>query len=137
MRHAYQKYFEIKLNSKKHRIDIKWLKMTEEMEIEEYKSIFEFLTEVVKKNQIRYWLGDTRLFSFNIIPSLQEWTDTEVYPRLAAAGLKKMALIYPEEFITKLFMQNAIDAIEEYHYSVGYEIMFFRNKEDADKWLVN
>ncbi|EAY27453.1 hypothetical protein [Microscilla marina] len=75
--------------------------------------------------------SDSRNFNYPISPEQQAWLDNELLPQLITAGIAKWALIYPEEFIAQLSVNQLLE--EENSQSVN--IRFFSSETEAIEWL--
>jgi len=114
----------------------KWLPKTESMSDVEYKQTFSSIADIIEKNNIKVWLGDTLEFKTPIVPTLQDWTANELNPRLVKAGLKKMAMIVPEEFIAQISVEQSVDEMNSRNIENQFEIKYFEKIEDAKIWLL-
>lgn len=77
-------------------------------------------------------LIDSRKMNFAIAPVIQKWFVTDIFPTYARAGVKKNAFIESEEIITALSIEQSIDE----NTNAPFETMYFNNKADAVKWLL-
>lgn len=129
------KFLSIQHNEHSQTVEIKWFPETSEMTDGEYKEILDSLASLVENHRIVKWLGDTRSFAFTIAPHLQEWTALNFNSRLLKSGLKKMALIIPEEFISNLAVQQTVEEMEALGKENQFVTRYFDNLTDAKKWL--
>lgn len=111
-----------------------WSPETESMTDEEYMEVFQNLSNSIRNHKIKYWLGDTRAFKKTVSPELQEWYAKEIMPELIEAGLEKIALIAPEEFIAGLSVEQSIDEILMANGN-KLTIQYFDNMQEARDWV--
>ncbi|OJJ18439.1 hypothetical protein BKI52_22745 [marine bacterium AO1-C] len=79
-------------------------------------------------------LIDTRKFDFPISPEIQSWYDTEIVPLHVDAGIKKMAFLLPEEFVSKISISQTMQ--EEQAQSLQ-KTKYFGSSEEAEEWLLS
>lgn len=115
-----------------------WFESSEQMQDEDYKQTMslylERYNEKVPENlEFLPALIDTRKFLFGIIPELQEWTNTEIYPYFKINSSKsKVAFLASEDFIAQLSLEQTTD--EEYSQE-AMNIRHFAHEKEALKWL--
>jgi hypothetical protein len=90
------------------------------------------IAECAETNHVKYFLDDTRDFSFTITVELQRWVDNEVFPRFIAAGLKKYAIIVSKEFFSELSIEQTMEGEKG---SQSFEVQYFDNAEQARHWI--
>jgi hypothetical protein len=130
------KYVEIQFFESKSLLEAVWLVTTENMSQAEYKATFEQILAIFQAHHPAFWLGDTVNFKMAVIPELQEWTAQTLTPQLIALGLRKMALLIPEELIANLALQQSVDEItDEMTQEKVFEMRYFDKIEDARSWL--
>ena len=114
----------------------RYLPDSADMSDEEYKEWNLKYAEAIEQHQIIYTLVDIKNMRFTIEPYLQEWTNEEINTRLVNAGVKKCALLTPEEFIIHLAAEQTTDEIEAHRPENQYKIRYFNNFAKAEKWLL-
>jgi len=108
---------------------------TEFMNEKEFKVSCELTNQLIEKYKPKYNLSDSRDFKYAINPTLQVWVAENVYPRWSKAGLKKLAIVVPKEFISFLSLEQTVDEIVEKTSQPTYTIQYFDNFHQADSWL--
>jgi SpoIIAA-like len=130
------KYVEIQFFESQSLLEAVWLPTTENMNQEEYKATFEKILTLFQEYHPVFWLGDTVNFKMAVVPELQEWTAQTLTPQLIDLGLRKMALLIPEELIANLALQQSVDEItDEMEQEKAFEMRYFDKIEEARKWL--
>lgn len=118
-----------------------WFENTEQMQDEDYKNTMMLYLEMYNKCIPQYEklrrlpsLIDTRKFLFGIIPELQEWTNTEIYPYFELGNMQesKVAFLASEDFIAQLGLEQTTD--EDYSQK-AMNIRHFATEKEAMTWL--
>jgi hypothetical protein len=76
------------------------------------------------------WLADCRGMK-TIQQSDQDWLDKHWFPRVLAAGLKRMALVIPKSTLAAMNLKDVMGRIPNTHLDVAY----FGSVADARTWL--
>jgi hypothetical protein len=129
-------FVEITIDKTTNILIAKWLPETEKMSTSEFKSTFLEIAAIIFKNNIRLWLGDTTDFRMPIIPELQKWTADELNPRLVNAGLMKMAILIPQEFIGQISVEQSVEEMDARNLRNQFLVKYFDNIKDANAWLL-
>lgn len=93
---------------------------TEKMEDEDYK--YEVLQQIkyYLKYKVQGSLIDTSNFEYAIPPRVQEWASKEIFPPVAKAGLRYVAVLIPSDFYAQLSIDQYINEdkenLLEFHY---------------------
>ncbi|GAB4395470.1 MAG: hypothetical protein OHK0053_03600 [Microscillaceae bacterium] len=70
---------------------------------------------------------------FAIAPTVQEWIDKTIFPRVLAVGVLHVAIVIPSELIANLSVQQAMEESEGAKFITRY----FDKSEDAKQWLLS
>ncbi|OJJ23239.1 hypothetical protein BKI52_02475 [marine bacterium AO1-C] len=116
-------------------LTIRWLPVTYEMSEDEYRSIFMEIADFIADYKIQRWMGYTKDFAFIVTPELQEWTAGEFNQKLVQAGLQKMAMIIPTDYIANLAVQQSVGEMEKQQNEETFETRYFDNPAQAKTWL--
>ncbi len=104
---------------------------TDQMQDEDYKSELRVISEKVLTLQIKNVLMDERDFNFPIIPELQTWIATEIFPPIVQSGLAKLAFIKSPD----LFVHVSIgQTMEEVRLGTLW-VRYFDDEQEAFAWL--
>lgn len=114
-----------------------WLPSTYEMTHEEYKYTFMECARFIEEYKVQRWMGHTKDFAFIVTPELQSWTAGEFNQRLVNAGLRKMAMIIPTDYIAHLAVQQSVGEMDRTREDETFEIRYFDDPVKAEKWLLN
>ena len=76
------------------------------------------------------WLADCRDMK-TIQQSDQDWLDKHWFPRVLAAGLKRMALVIPKSGLAKMNLEDVMRKVPNTNLEVG----FFATVAEARSWL--
>ncbi|OJJ17748.1 hypothetical protein BKI52_28200 [marine bacterium AO1-C] len=126
----YQRIFLDQSNAIMHN---EWMEDSIQMDEEDFKSELLHLVRCVAENPVERQLIDTLNFRFIVSPQLQAWTDVEVTKKNKMNGVKKVALIMPQEYITQLSVQQALSEKE----AKSLDTRFFSDMEEAKGWLLD
>ena len=80
------------------------------------------------------WLGDTRTMGVLSL-EYQKWLEDTWPGIMESAGIKKHALIIPENLFAKLAMDKFVKNIKASHHNII--IQYFKDEESANEWLKN
>ncbi|MBX2842802.1 MAG: hypothetical protein KTR26_13610 [Flammeovirgaceae bacterium] len=128
-------FFQASYEEEKSTLTIVWLPETGNMKEEDYKGALITVLDILKKYEVKYWIGDTRNFAYTIVPELQQWTAEEFNPKLIEYGLKRMALLVPEEFIASLGIQQIVEEMEADQKSTQFITRYFDKLDEAQEWV--
>lgn len=87
--------------------------------------------EAVKKNKVSKWIGDVQHMGA-IDPADQQWINTEWFPQLLGAGIKRMAVIVGNDIFNQMSVEDIMSNVE----SVGFVSQYFPDTASATKWLI-
>ncbi len=76
------------------------------------------------------WLADCRGMKA-IQQSDQEWLDQHWFPRVLAAGLKRMALVIPKSTLAAMNLKDIMGRVP----NTNLDVCFFATIEEARTWL--
>jgi len=105
------------------------LDMTDEL----YQQEALFLVNMAEKYRPSCILMDNRKFSYPIIPSLQEWVNKNIFPRLFMSDLRRGAFLISPDFFTQVSVEQTLAEREGQKFVVCY----FHHETDARKWLLS
>lgn len=123
-------YAEIHYFPEKELIEQRFLPATINMKIDDFKQEMETFAAYCIKNKVPFHLIDTKQLAFTIEPKVQEWMNTEIFPRFEGIS-KKVAFLIPSD----LFAQVSIEQTMSEEESKKYQSAFFDEKTEALKWL--
>ena len=103
------------------------------MTTEENKFEMEQYTKMVEKYKPTKALIDTLQFGFIIAPKVQEWTNENLFPRILALGVKRVAILLPEEIV----LQLALEQVMTESLGIEFETKYFSNEAEARSWLLS
>ena len=94
--------------------------------------------QVVEEHRPKRMIVDTSDFvNFAIDPEVQEWASTEVFLRLQAAGIRKMAFILSPDIITQMSIEQQEDQTRDIHQmDMSKVLQSFDNEEAARQWIM-
>lgn len=112
-----------------------WKPETEDMDDQEFEDFFLEIVQIIQTYQFKEWLGDTRLFRKIVALKQQTWVAETLNPLLTQAGLRKMAIILPQELIANLSVQQSVEEMEIVQTVRQFSTRYFDKIEDAKIWL--
>ena len=89
--------------------------------------------DFVKDNNVTKWIGDTTHLGVIADEDL-EWINTKWFPTLLQAGIKKMAVILPNNVFGQMNVEDIMGTVDT---STGFESRYFDGIEDATNWILN
>lgn len=126
------KYFTAEADKENGILKQEWLTTTADMDQETYKKYMLKYVEFYENHPMSKSMVDTRNFGFVIDVETQKWVNENIAPRLVALGMKKAAFIVSSDFISQISIEQAVDEQNEN----PYDMKFFDNTNDAEKWLL-
>lgn len=108
-----------------------WNPNTSIMTDEEYIEILKENIQVSKANhQVKYILADMRQFAYTMGTEVQAWVLENYGVGMKDAGILRMAIVMPNDFIANLSVEQAVDESKK-----EVPVNYFSNFEDAENWL--
>lgn len=76
---------------------------------------------------------DTSVFSMIVSPELQVWAGENILRPSVGLGLQKAAFVLPDDLFAEVSIQQALEENEDQ----AFRVMYFKDKDEAKKWLYN
>ena len=125
------KYWAISFEDSDKILVPRWNKESAALTDDLYKVEMTKYTELVEQHRPEKALIDCMNFYFAIVPELQEWINSEMFPRIIAVGVNKIAILMPSEIITQLSLEQVMDEANGAQFTTDY----FSDEAAARKWL--
>lgn len=97
---------------------------------DQFKTAINTSLELFQNGSFVAIVSDTK-YAKAISPSLIEWLNTEINPKLVLNGLKKMAFVMPLSAVAKM----GTDQFQSSSHSQNLETKYFISKPEALKWV--
>lgn len=107
---------------------------TTHMTDEDYKTELLAVIKNCLETQAISLIADTKNFEFGISPTLQKWTDENIFAK--HKYLKKCAVLLSEDLIGQLGLEQVLDKSDEIINSISFETKFFSNMQEAIAWVL-
>jgi len=130
------RFFELKLHDDLGILEYKALPETINMIEADIKEAFETISSAIEQYSPKYYLANQKDQNIAFTPDLQGWVVENVYSRWSTAGIKKVALEVPIEFIAALSLEQTVDEVKEQIEKLTFEIQYFDNVLAAKYWLL-
>ena len=125
------KYLSVDYYDEYRLIEATWSDETINMTAEEYKTEFlNYLDIVIRVNSIAVLADESRM-SFNADPTLQQWVNENIFPKIPPQNL---AVIVSQDLITKLAAEQLMDEAEGRN---RFQTRFFEVREEGREWLIS
>ena len=98
-----------------------------------YKEQFEEYAKLIREYKPLYIIVDTQNFMFSVIPEIQVWQSNYINPLISEIGVKKIAMLMNDDFITQISIEQTLEENEENN---SWETKFFSNEDEAITWLL-
>ena len=121
-------------SSEEELIEYHWLETSEEMLEEEYKKECLHMTDFILELRPKYVFLNPLHLLFPIAPEIQQWSVDELVPLYIKAGVRKLAILVPEDFFSSLSVFQTVEDAEEVIHGM-YEIRHFDNEEAVFEWF--
>lgn len=113
--------------------EFSWTDNSADMTSDEYQQAMLAYANQVERFKPLKVLVDTRNQQYIISTEMQEWTNQTILTRVLAAGLKRVAIVVPEDLIAHLSIEQAMT--EEV--GLQFETQYFDNDQKAREWLLS
>jgi len=125
------KYVEIIYEKENSLIIDKFLPETANMNMEEFKKEMIIFAEMCEKYKPERELVHLLNMNFIIEPDMQNWMNTEIFPRYENI-IKRMAFLVPVEIFSQISVEQTMDQ------GIGRKFtqQYFKTEEEARKWLI-
>ncbi len=98
-----------------------------------FRSILEDALMNVRLHHLSFWLADLRKMNA-ILRQDEQWSANDWFPRLAASGLKRMAILTSSDYFNQMSVERIMNnATPELPFSVSY----FDDAGAARDWLLS
>ncbi|GAB4397883.1 MAG: hypothetical protein OHK0053_15370 [Microscillaceae bacterium] len=124
-------YLEVHFLPEQDRIEAFWMEQEAPIDENTFQNHIDRFSQLFEVYPVPVFLVDNRATSVVMSIQLQEWHDTQIVPRYIAAGVKKIAFVMTEEFMTALSVEQTFEEPKAQVLQVGY----FREREEARSWL--
>jgi len=124
-------YLEITLDEAKSIITNTWLPKTKDMTDDEYQENMLEFAKLAEAHKPEYHLIESRNFLYGITIEMQEWTNNTIFPRLAQAGIKKIAFTVSSEMVAQLSIEQALEEEQ----AGAFKVKYFDSVDQAIKWF--
>ncbi len=125
------KYYEILFDKSKSLVIHKALPATSDMSDENFKQEMILFAEICEKYTPTRDLVNLINMNYSIVPKMQEWVNTEVFPRFMNT-IDRMALVMP----FGIFQLVALEQTMEEETAQNFYQKYFDNEEEALEWVM-
>jgi hypothetical protein len=108
-------------------VHIEWQGRTDSIE---FAQVLEAGLGALKQYHGTRWLADCRRMK-TIAQSDQDWVDRSWFPRMLAAGLRRMAVLMPRSSLARVNVEDILDKVS----GTKLEVAYFASIEEARQWL--
>ncbi len=122
-------YVNVEYNDQTEVITLTWL---DNPTSEEIRTGLNAGRDFVKENSLKKWIGDTKLLGAIGDEDL-DWINNSWFPTLLEAGIRKMAVIIPENVFGQMCVEDIMGTVDT---STGFVSRYFDNVEDATTWIL-
>ena len=100
---------------------------------EEFKTVANQLLSILETKRLKKQLNDIKQMKV-LKPEVQEWLNTDWFPRAQKIGLKYFAFVVPDDIFGKMSMDGANKNAQN---AFGIDIQYFNNVDAAKNWLIS
>lgn len=100
---------------------------------DEFKTVANQLLDILETKRLKKQLNDIKQMKV-LKPEVQEWLNTDWFPRAQKIGLKYFAFVVPDDIFGKMSMDGANKNAQN---AFGIEIQYFNNLDAAKNWLIS
>lgn len=99
----------------------------------EFRSILELALLNVRCFGVRRWLADLRRMNA-ILRQDEQWSVADWFPRLADAGLERMAIVESADYFNQTSVERIVDAASP---EMPFPVTYHATIEEAERWLLS
>lgn len=123
-----QVYFEIGYDSEKNWGLTNWIGF---LPVDYIKSGAESMIDLIKEYNIKHWLDDNRQIE-GAWDEANDWIASSWMPRAIEGGLKKFAIIVPDDIFSQISSEFMVENAEK----TDLKMVNWKSEEDAIAWLL-
>ncbi len=128
------KYYDVIVDDDYKLLIYKWKEAIMELLQEEYKAGFLQAVKFVEEYKPKYVIHDSSTQVYPITPDLQKWISEEISPRFEKAGVKRIAYVMPQDFLSKMALEQLI--MKLLSIKPGLKRIFVTDMDQAMKWIL-
>lgn len=102
-----------------------------EVQEDDIRNMISMIEKIILEHKPVNYLTDNKLRKYVFSVEMQEWVANTLLQACLAVGLKKFAVVQPEELVASLSNEQVADEAGDNPIQVG----FFRTMEEAQRWL--
>jgi SpoIIAA-like len=125
----HDQYVLVKVNVDQRSISLKWKGYAPS---EQFRAILEDALSNVRLHRVVNWLADLRDMNA-ILRQDEQWTVNDWFPRLAKAGLERMAILMSSDYFNQMSVDRILDAAIP---DMPFAISNFDDPDAAQSWLM-
>jgi hypothetical protein len=110
---------------------------TERLTREDFKQDLLAMCQAMEGHTMEGILGDNRQQRFTIDLETQQWLGRVIYGKFIALGIRKMAMLMPQEFMAQLSVEQTFDEIRGQNGELLMQLALFDDEAEAQAWLVS
>ncbi len=126
-------YYEVWVEPENSILIYKWKPTILELDLESYKEGFLEALKYLYEYKPKYVVQHSKEQVYPITGELQKWISNNITPKFIEAGVKKIAYVMPEDFVSKLALEQLV--LKLLSITQGMKRMFFDDLDTALKWL--
>ncbi len=128
-------FIEIIFDEKTGILSNTWTSKTLDMQDSEYRELAEKQTAYIEQLNPHLWLVNLSELQFTLAPITQEWADTNLFPRILAAGVEYIAFVISPNLFAQISVEQLMD--EKNVKTSNFEIKYFDKETEARNWLAS
>ncbi len=129
---AQTKYYDILVDQDKNILVYRWKETVLELNEEEYKKYFLDALKYLDEYKPKKVIQDSRIQVYPITEELQKWIMENITPKFIKAGVEKIAYVMPEDFISKLALEQLVLKLISSRQEI--KRLYFSDFDQAIKW---
>jgi len=126
------KFVCVVFDSSQSLIEGTWFPSTIYASDEDFKTWSIEVVRYTQEYQAQRMLANTKDYKFTITPDLQEWSVSHIFEPMAAAGIRKLAMIVSSDLFPQVSLEQFVDEYGEKQITTRY----FEDVEEARQWLI-
>jgi len=111
---------------------IRWKFSSKKLNDDLFKEQVNIWLKNVQKYRPKKLLIDTSLFTYIVVPELQNWFDEKIFALYPQIGVEKKAFLMPKDLFSQVSIQQTTESPKNQTFKVNY----FDNEQNALEWLI-
>lgn len=125
------KFYKIEFDHQRELFRTTWTAETADMGSATMRKEITKCSELISVHKPKFFLGQDKKRMNSYVVEEQKWVATTFATASISVGLKKFAIVNPEELVVEMSTEQTVDEVSD----LPFEVDFFDSEEEAMNWL--